>query len=157
MRTPTLFDEHSEPGFLHRFQEEMKEAHALMARSGSRARLRSLHALVQDGRLEVRVAPLAGWSPDFTVFHGSLGPKAVLMGFHAFEIPHPYPGPALGAHFGEKEARLAGQRFNEAWERGHDVGEAIRGLFRRNGGLEAADPPSVSRRLNPVDTLPRLG
>lgn len=133
------------------------EAHALMARSGTRARLVRLSTLVNHGRVEVRVAPLAGWSPDFTVFRGPDGPRSVLLGFHAFELPHPYPGPALGAHFGEEEARLAGKRYDQAWERGHDVGDAIRGLFRRNATVDPAPPRSFARHLNPVDTLPSLG
>jgi hypothetical protein len=81
---------------------------------------------VYRGRLEVRAAPLAGWSLDFTGFSGTEeGPLAVLTGFHRFEHPHPHRGPALGAlHYGAA-ARLATRRHRELWENAHDVGPAV--------------------------------
>ena len=84
-----------------------------------------LRELLECGRLEVRSAPLAGWAPDFTVFAGPDGPRAVLTGFHWFERPYVHRGPALGAVHGEVAARLAARRHDEAWERAHDVGPAV--------------------------------
>ena len=84
-----------------------------------------LRELLESGRLEVRSAPLAGWTPDFTVFSGTEGPTAVLTGLHWFERPYPHRGPALGALHGEDAARLAALRHHELWERAHDVGPAV--------------------------------
>lgn len=132
------------------------EAHALMARPDGREQLRGLERLLDRDQVRIRVAPLAGWSPDFSIFSDQEGPRSVLMGFHAFELPHPYPGPALGAHFGPAEARIAHTRFDELWARGHDVAPAVHTIFRRAGRW--ARPPETPRRpLNPVDTLPALG
>ena len=84
-----------------------------------------LRELLESGRLEVRSSPLAGWTPDFTVFAGPAGPHVVLTGLHWFERPYPHRGPALGAVHGEAAARLAARRHDEAWERAHDVGPAV--------------------------------
>jgi hypothetical protein len=84
-----------------------------------------LRELLESGRLEVRSSPLAGWTPDFTVFSNSAGPHAVLTGLHWFERPYPHRGPAFGAVHGEIAARLAALRHDEAWERAHDVGPAV--------------------------------
>jgi hypothetical protein len=132
------------------------EAHALMARPEARGRLVLLDSLLTRDRVRVRVAPLGGWSPDFTVFRDSGGPRAVLLGFHSFEHPHPYPGPALGAHFGAREAREAAARFEGIWARGHDVAPALRSIFRRARiGLSQEARPRTAQ--NPVDTLSALG
>jgi len=44
-----------------------------------------LCALLESETLEVRSAPLAGWSPDFTVFSDATGPAAVLSGEQILE------------------------------------------------------------------------
>ena len=132
------------------------EAHALMARPRARERLRRLEGLLDRDLVRVRVAPLAGWSPDFTVFSQGATPRGVLLGFHAFELPHPFSGPALGAHFGAAEAREALVRFEEIWARGHDVAPAIHSIFRR-ARRWVADPGLLHPAPNPVDTLPALG
>ena len=84
-----------------------------------------LRELLESGRLEVRSSPLAGWTPDFSVFAGPAGPRAVLTGLHWFERPYAHRGPAFGAVHGEVAARLAARRHDEAWERAHDVGPAV--------------------------------
>lgn len=132
------------------------EAHALMARPRARERLRRLERLLDRDLVRVRVAPLAGWSPDFSVFSHGDEPRGLLLGFHAFELPHPFAGPALGAHFGAAEAREALTRFEEIWARGHDVAPAIHSIFRR-ARRWVADPGAPPRHPNPVDTLPALG
>jgi len=102
------------------------------------------------------VAPLAGWSPDFSVFWGAAGPRAVILGFHAFETPHPYAGPALGTVFGPGPAREARDRFEEVWARGHDVGPAVHSIFRRARGWMRGKEGVVRRRKS-VDTPQGLG
>lgn len=84
-----------------------------------------LRELLESGRLEVRSSPLAGWTPDFTVFSGPEGPERVLVGHHWFERPYPHRGPALAAVHGGEAAHLAARRHEEAWERAHDVGAAV--------------------------------
>lgn len=113
------------------------EAHALAADPDRRDRVRLLASLLEGGRLEVRIAPLAGWSPDFSCFRG-VDPEAgvrdlrghgtgqaVLIGPHWFERPYPHPGPALGALLGGAHARRAGKRFEETWSGGHDLRDAV--------------------------------
>jgi hypothetical protein len=81
--------------------------------------------LLESGRLEIRSAPLGGWSPDFSVFSGAEGPSAVLTGFHWFERPYPHRGPAFASiHFGSQVAAAA-NRHAELWARAHDVGPAV--------------------------------
>jgi hypothetical protein len=101
------------------------EARALQSDAKRAPNAEMLRRLLEAGRLEVRSSPLAGWSPDFTVFAGVGGPTAVLLGFHAFERPYPHRGPALAALHGPTAARLAARRHEEIWERAHDVGPAI--------------------------------
>jgi len=84
-----------------------------------------LRGLLESGRLEIRSSPLAGWTPDFSVFSGPGGPIAVLVGLHWFERPYPHRGPALGAVHGVEAARLAARGHEEIWERAHDVGPAV--------------------------------
>jgi len=103
------------------------DAEARVIRSDPRRayRVELFRELLESGRLEVRSAPLAGWSPDFTVFSGADGPTSVLTGFHWFERPYPHRGPALAALHRGDAARLSAQRHLELWERAHDVGPAI--------------------------------
>jgi hypothetical protein len=101
------------------------EARALQSDPKRSPNAEMLRRLLEAGTLEVRSSPLAGWSPDFTVFSGPAGPMAVLLGFHAFERPYPHRGPALAALHGADAARLAARRHDEIWERAHDVGPAI--------------------------------
>jgi hypothetical protein len=84
-----------------------------------------LRELLECGRLEVRSSPLAGWSPDFSVFSGPDGPTALLVGQHRFERPYPHRGPAFAAVHRGDAARLGAHRHEEIWERAHDVGPAI--------------------------------
>lgn len=111
------------------------EAHAL---AHQRRRLSGLHVLarlLEDGRLQVRSAPLGGWSPDFTVFADATGPCWLLTGFHAFERPYPHRGPALAGLHGPEAARLAAGRHDELWVAAHDVGPTLWTLLARAGGV----------------------
>jgi len=116
------------------------EAHALLHLRRRTPNLRLLLGLLEEGRLEVRAAPLGGWSPDFTVFSGSSGPAAVLTGFHAFERPYPHRGPALATLHGPEAARLAAHRHGELWSEAHDVGPTLWTLLSR---AERAREPSA--------------
>lgn len=93
--------------------------------------VRLLTAMLEEGRLEVRSAPLGGWSPDFTVFSGAAGAMAVLSGFHWFERPYPYRGPALASLHGPDAARWARARYQEIWDAAHDVGPALWSILAR--------------------------
>lgn len=107
------------------------EARALLQMPDRARNVRFLVGLLEAGRLEVRSAPLGGWSPDFTVFVDEAGPQAVLVGFHAFERPYPHRGPALASLHGDDAARLAAARHRELWESGHDVGPALWSILSR--------------------------
>ena len=130
------------------------EAHALVVRSGAVDRLGLFLRLMEEGRMRIRVAPLGGWYPDFSVFTDARGPRSVLLGFHQFERIQPLPGPVLAARFGRQGALLARGRFDEIWARSHDVLPAIRTILARAHG--SAHLPMGERR-RPVDTLRALG
>lgn len=108
-----------------------EEAFALLMDPQKRDTLRTVEDLLRDGRLELRSAPLAGWSPDFSVFSGPEGPRALLLGLHWIQKPFPHRGPAWMACFGEEEARLGAHRFEELWSSSHVIGPAILKLLER--------------------------
>ncbi len=107
------------------------EARGLLQIPERAPNVRFLLGLIEDGRLEMRSAPLGGWAPDFTVFVEESGPRAVLTGFHAFERPYPHRGPALASVHGGDAARMAANRHAELWESAHDVGPAVWSLLAR--------------------------
>lgn len=113
------------------------EAHALLAGGDEGETLRHLASLLERKVIEVRAAPLGGWSPDFTVFGSRRGPQAVLLGFHWFQRPYPHRGPALASVHGPRSALLAAQRFDGVWAQAHDIRAAIMGILRRAGGVGA--------------------
>jgi hypothetical protein len=117
------------------------EARGIQSDPRRAPRVDLLRSMLEAGRLEVRSAPLAGWSPDFTVFSDADGPTAVLSGSHWFERPYPHRGPALASlHHGDAD-RLAARRHHDLWERAHDVGPAVWNILskaRRTARLEAA-------------------
>ena len=101
------------------------EARLIQADHRRAPRVERFRRMLEEGRLEVRSAPLAGWSPDFSVFSGGPDPYAVLTGFHWFERPFPHRGPALASlHYGDA-ARLAARRHEDLWDKAHDVGPAV--------------------------------
>lgn len=107
------------------------EARALQSQPRRAPNLEFLTGLLESGRLELRSAPLAGWSPDFTVFFEEERPRAVLTGFHWFERPYPHRGPALAGVHLEEGARLAARRHAELWEVAHDIGPAVWDILTR--------------------------
>ena len=108
-----------------------EEAFALLMDPGKRKRLRRIQGLLGDGTLEIRAAPLAGWSPDFSIFSDHSGPQALLMGLHWIQRPFPHRGPAWMASFGPPEARKGLERFNELWNGAHEIGPPIFKLLKR--------------------------
>jgi hypothetical protein len=114
------------------------EARSLQADARRAPNAELLREFLQAGRLEIRSAPLAGWTPDFTIFSGLEGPRSVLVGLHWFERPYAHRGPALGAVFGEEGARLAARRHAELWEKAHDVGPAVWNILSKARSRVAA-------------------
>lgn len=102
--------------------------------------LRRLVDLLRTGRLRVRSAPLAGWAPDFTVFHrdgaGAGGPRAI-VGPHWLEGSPGLQGPRFAFAVHEHDARRVAERFERIWERAYDVGPAVTRLL--GGTMEALD------------------
>ncbi|MGY8778106.1 MAG: hypothetical protein ACKVIN_08280 [Longimicrobiales bacterium] len=120
------------------------EARLIRADARRAPRVKLFRGLLEEGRLEVRSAPLGGWSPDFTVFSNEKGPQSVVTGFHWFERPYPHRGPALGAiHFADA-ALLAARRHAEVWEQAHDVGSAVWSILSKaeRGSRPAETSPS---------------
>jgi hypothetical protein len=138
------------------------EAHAVLHRSDRAENLRRLAALLQSGRIEVRSAPLAAWSPDFSVFCEDEGPFAVIVGPHRFERGG-LGGPALASLHGPDGAARTLARFEELWAGAHDISPAVGGILVR-AERGAADPlegakhqlgqrfPTLGRLAERVDT-----
>jgi hypothetical protein len=108
-----------------------EEAYALVVDREKRDNLERILELLRRGSLEIRSAPLGGWSPDFSVFSGDHHPHSVLIGLHWFQRPFPHRGPAWAARFGAREARWAAGRFAGIWAGAHDIGPAVRRLLER--------------------------
>ena len=85
-----------------------EEAFALLMDPERRENLTRVLALLQAGRMELRSAPLAGWSPDFSVFSGPQGPLGLILGLHWI---HSDPFPTEGRPGRQPSAR---KRPNEA-------------------------------------------
>jgi hypothetical protein len=109
-----------------------EEAYALRADPEKRTNLIRIMSLLQAGRLELRSAPLGGWSPDFSVFRSPAGPQAVILGLHWFKRPFPHRGPAWATVFGGEEAARAATRFQAIWDEAHDIGPAVLRLLERS-------------------------
>ena len=124
-----------------------EEAFALFMDPGKRQTLGRIQGLLHGGRLELRSAPLAGWSPDFSVFSDPRGPRALFLGLHWMLRPFPHRGPAWLACFGPQEAHRAHQRFEELWEKAHEIGPAVLRLLERATTRWGSD---VSQNPGPV-------
>ncbi len=107
------------------------EARSLLQIPRRATNVRLVTSLLESGRLQVRSAPLGGWSPDFSVFIGDGGPTAVIVGYHAFERPYPHRGPAWVSIHGGDSARLAADRHAELWAGAHDIGGVLWSLLAR--------------------------
>jgi hypothetical protein len=108
-----------------------EEAFALSLDPEKRVILRRIQDLLRTERLELRSSPLAGWSPDFSIFYQKGDPVALLMGLHWVLQPFPHRGPAWLACFGPEAARQASSRFAELWDSGHEIGPPVLELLQR--------------------------
>lgn len=117
------------------------EAEAILLDPSKGPNLDNLVDMMDTGRIEVRSAPLAGWAPDFSVFHRKGRPWILLTGLHRFSRPFPHRGPALASLHGPGAAGRTAARFTELWTTAHDIGPAILGLLRearqRSGRLRS--------------------
>lgn len=109
--------------------EAFAHGHADEDRDAIRRRLATLETFVLSGKLEVRAAGIAAWAPDFSVLRGLDGKDddaVTLLGPHYFLAPQVTGGPSLTAVFHNgRTAREAGERFEELWEKGYDVGAVV--------------------------------
>ncbi len=112
---------------------------------------------ISMGGLAVRMSPLAGWAPDFSVFRRGPDSVSVLLGSYAGDDASKLTGPLWGIHLGPTEARLASNRFERLWKTGHDVGPGLVKLLGGGGRVLGPSGARRHRRSNPVDTLPILG
>lgn len=108
-----------------------EEAFALLMDPEKHANLTRVLSLLREGRMELRSAPLAGWSPDFSIFSGPDGPRGLLLGLHWIQRPFPHRGPAWAVTFGPHEAEMASRRFQELWSGAHDIRPAVQRLLER--------------------------
>ncbi len=129
------------------------EAEALSATARGRATLSTLIDRFDEGSLEVRTAPLAGWSPDFSVFHGRDGSRHLMMGLHWFVHPYPHPGPALAAILSDVAADHIAARFDALWGEAHDITPPVRRIFRRALDLAPGIHAEQGRLGEPVRPL----
>ena len=95
------------------------------------ALLRLADWLASD-RLEVRSAGIGLWTPDFSIFRDPADATTCLLGAHYFGSPQLTMGPSFTAVFhGADDAALLQLRFEEVWDRGHDVSPAILEVLER--------------------------
>jgi hypothetical protein len=93
--------------------------------------LARLHHFAASGRLQVRSAGLARWTPDFAVITGPDGPVG-LVGSIQFGAPELVVGPAFTMVARDDDTvTLLRHRFDELWDRSHDVLPAIHGMLQR--------------------------
>lgn len=96
--------------------------------AGTLARLRRLAG---SGRLEVRSAGLGSWTPDFAILRGG-GHHVCVAGAIYFGQPRLVVGPSLTLLTRHRATvRQVAARFEELWERSHDVLPAIVEVLER--------------------------
>ena len=83
------------------------EAYALVMDPLKRENLTRILDLLRTGVMEIRSAPLGGWSPDFTVFSHDQGPDSPSPGTSLVPSALSSPRTCLGCRFGHEEARRA--------------------------------------------------
>lgn len=97
-----------------------------------------------SGRLEVRSAGIGGWTPDFSLFETADGSRTALLGAHYFATAPLSTGPSFTAVVTDPGSciRLS-VRFEEVWDRAHDVAPAIADVLERaeRDAVEAATRP----------------
>ncbi|NIP59452.1 MAG: hypothetical protein GWM92_14090 [Gemmatimonadetes bacterium] len=134
------------------------EAEAILSRPDRAHSLVHLLDLLRAERIQIRSAPLAGWAPDFTVFHRKGLAWRGLIGPHWFVRPYPHRGPALASVLGPAGARLLARRFDELWKQAHDIGPALLGILSRARGRVGHTPgkPKPLKGKTPVQEVPEV-
>lgn len=120
------------------------ETHRALLDPGRAPALRTLVRALQTGNLQVRSAPLAAWSPDFTVFHRDDGRPTALLGPHWLEATPGVPGPRFAFAVQGRDARRVSRCFARIWDSAYDVGPAVSSLL---GGTVA----TLDRLTPPLD------
>lgn len=124
------------------------EAEASLADPDKAGNLTNILELMENGVIEVRSAPLAGWAPDFSVFRRNGRPWMVLVGLHWFARPYPHGGPALASLHGAESAGRISRRFQRLWRGSHDIGPALIHILQearvRAGRDESPGPGSAA-------------
>jgi hypothetical protein len=96
-----------------------------------RPALLALQGFLASGRVQIRSAGTAAWHPDFSIYRGLRGraagdDAACLIGAHYFYQPVVAGGPSLTCMMTHASAiRSASDRFEELWQRGHDVAGVV--------------------------------
>jgi len=119
------------------------DARRLMSRPDRVHGLRFMISKLERGVLSLRACPLAGWSPDFSVFHRTDEAPVALLGHHWFQRPYPFRGPAFGSIHSGQGGRSAARRFEELWDASYDVGASIRELLSPLGAPGSPPPEEV--------------
>lgn len=110
-------------------------ADAAMESRQNRHGLHRLAGWLTSDRLEVRSAGLGAWAPDFSVYENGAGTLTSLIGAHYFGTPQLAVGPSVTViDPGAETGLLLQGRFDELWERAHDVAPAILTVLERAGG-----------------------
>ena len=131
------------------------ETHRALLNPQKEPLLRGLISSIQDGKLQVRAAPLASWSPDFTVFHPDDGDCQALLGPHWLEATPSSRGPRFGFHVSGREAMRVADRYERVWGEAYDVGPAVGRLL--GGTLAAIDRLTPFRDRSIVSAPQNLG
>lgn len=116
---------------------QLDAAALLDARPGSGPALRRLADWLSSDRLDVRSAGIGAWTPDFSIYRDRAGLSTCLIGAHYFGHPQLTVGPSVTVVLeGSEGATLLQSRFDEVWQRAHDVAPAILEVLRRAAGNE---------------------
>lgn len=103
------------------------------ATTAIRPGLRHLAEWLASDRLEVRSAGIGAWTPDFSVYEDRAGRSTSLVGAHYFGSPQLAVGPSVTVvTTDESAALLLRDRFEELWDRAHDVAPAILDVVRES-------------------------
>ena len=113
------------------------ETHRALLDSRRGPLLRTLIARLERGQLQIRAAPLAGWAPDFTVFHRTGKAPRALLGPHWLESTPGLRGPRFGLYVAGGDAQRVAKRYEVVWSQAYDVGQAVARLL--GGTLNAID------------------
>lgn len=119
-------------------------------RGGPRPELRGLADWLASERLQVRSAGIGAWTPDFSVFRARDRTATSLVGAHYFGSPQLTVGPSVTSILRDPAtARLLEGRFQQLWERAHDVAPAIQDVLARAVGEEgeAGEAGGIDEKL----------